>query len=168
MRMRIFTLALNCAALAVLTLPAHAASVDVTYVHPETFTDVSDSYAVHAAVRAAYLDDLRRYLAGRAGRALLPGQTLRVAITNIDMAGGFEPWRQSAGNVRIIRDVYPPRIDLTFELIDAGGTIVREGERKLRDLTFLMTSTLRSIDPLRYEKALLDDWVEREFPPPKT
>jgi hypothetical protein len=80
------------------------------------------------------------------------------------MAGEYEPWRPRAYGVRIVRDVYPPRIDLRFRLAAADGSLLKEGECKLRDPAFMATALLYfRDDPLRYEKALLDDWLEREL-----
>ena len=69
-------------------------------------------------------------------------QRLVVTISDIDMAGAFEPGRRHLWQVRIIRDVYPPRIDLAFTLTDADGAVVKSGERKLRDVS-LMTPRCR-------------------------
>jgi hypothetical protein len=96
------------------------------------------------------------------------GQSLVVSITEVDMAGNFEPLRTRLAEVRIVRDVYPPRIDLIFKWTDSGGAILKQGERKLRDLAFMTGANLYRGDPLRYEKALLDDWLDREFRPPPT
>jgi hypothetical protein len=41
---------------------------------------------------------------------------------------------------------------------------VASGKRELRDLAFLMKITMGfRDDPLRHEKALLDDWLAEEF-----
>lgn len=66
--------------------------------------------------------------------------------------------------MRVVRDIYPPRIDLEFMLRDADGTVLREGRRDLRDAAFLAHANRRSGDPLNFGKALLDVWVAREFP----
>jgi len=67
------------------------------------------------------------------------------------------------GNTRIIGPVNPPRIDLRFRLVGSDGRAVKEGTRTLTDQAFLqaLTAYHRS-DPLRYEKALLDDWIARD------
>lgn len=138
--------------------------VRVEYLHPENFRDIGQGYYGSDKQRTAYLEELRKHIQQRAGRLLPEGQSLAVTITDVDMAGSFEPWRRHY-DVRIVRDIYPPRIDLHFQLIDANGDIVKEGERKLRDMAFLMSSTMYRYrnDTLRYEKALLDDWLERDF-----
>jgi hypothetical protein len=45
---------------------------------------------------------------------------------------------------------------------------VKEGSYQLRDPAFLMTAALYSDDPLRYEKALIDNWLEPELSRPGT
>jgi len=145
------------------TVPSDPSSVRVEYVHPENFIDVGDRYSSSDKIRAAYLEQLRKHIIRRAAPLLAKGQNLTVIVTEVDMAGGFEPWRRRLGDARIVRDVYPPRIDLSFRLTGADGVVIREGERKLRDLAFMTTTILYRNDRLRYEKALLDDWLEREF-----
>jgi hypothetical protein len=163
---RVLTPALALAAL----LPAAHAAVEpaaivVQDIHPENFTDLGDSRNPGPQVRAAYLESLNRHLQERAARALTPGETLQVEISDVDMAGEFEGWHLYADNVRMIRDIYPPRIDLHFILVDAAGSIVKDGDRKLRDTAFTRNVTAYSGDPLRYEKALIDAWVDHEFAP---
>lgn len=145
---------------------AAARRVQVIYVHPEKFVDLKDAYYPRDAARQAYLDELERHIRRRAGTRVPDGQQLTVRVSQIDMAGSFEPWRGHAGHVRIVRDVYPPRIDLDFVLSAANGKVVKSGARKLRDLSFLGRPGLYGTDALRYEKALVDDWLESELGTP--
>jgi hypothetical protein len=160
---RLIPLAL--ATLPLLAAPANAATdpsaITVEFANPETFRDLGDRFA-GGKVAYANLRALNVYLTGRAARLLAPGEQLRVTITEVDMAGEFELWRRG-NRVRVVRDVYPPRIDLTFVLLDAQGTARAQGERKLRDSAFLFGASPVQTDPLRYEKALIDTWLEREF-----
>ena len=49
-------------------------------------------------------------------------------------------------------------------LTEADGAVVKEGKRDLRDMAFMMKLTMGfRDDPLRHEKALLDDWLSAEF-----
>jgi len=84
---------------------------------------------------------------------------------DIKRAGDYEPWHGPRGSdIRIMRDIYPPRITLQYTLKDASGRIVDEGEAKLSDTGYLHNLGLKSdSDPLRYEKRLIDDWVKREL-----
>ena len=83
-----------------------------------------------------------------------------VTFTDIDMAGDFEPQRgPNFNSVRILKAIYPPRVNLTFRLTDASGQVIAEGERQLRDQAYTWTaSPVNQSDPLRYEKRLIDDF----------
>jgi Protein of unknown function (DUF3016) len=149
------------------TVSAEAgARVEVTFVNPEKFTDVKDSDFGTERQREDILALLKEFLVERAPKFLPEGQVLAVTITDIDMAGDFEPWRgPKFSDVRIVKDLYPPRIDLAFKVTDASGAVVKEGTQKLRDMSFQMSATPAfSSDSLRYEKALLDGWLRNEFP----
>jgi hypothetical protein len=155
--------AIATAASAAQTRDSPESRVQVVFVQPEKFRDVGDRYAGGGSARDFYLKDLDRYIQARGTRLLSEGERLVVSITDIDMAGAFEPWRGRLGDVRIVRDVYSPRIDLAFTLTGADGAVMKRGERKLRDLALVGSPTASGSDPLRYEKALLDDWLEREL-----
>jgi len=143
--------------------------VDVVYFEREKFTDVKDSFSGSDRGRDDTLETLKEYLTKRAGRGLLPGQKLTITISDVDLAGEYEPWRGGQwSDVRIVKEIYPPRIKLAFRLTDAEGKVLKEGNRDLRDMAFMMKMTMGfRDDPLRHEKALLDDWLSEEFRPAK-
>lgn len=140
------------------------ALAEVNFLEPKKFTDVRDS-DMGDYERTTYLDSLRDHLLEQAKHFVPPGQKLSVTFTDIDMAGDFEPWRGPRfSDVRIVKDIYPPRIELSFKLTDAEGNVLKQGKRELRDLAFLMKITMAfRDDPVRHEKALLDDWLRAEF-----
>jgi hypothetical protein len=144
--------------------------VDVKYLEPTKFTDVRDSYPEGTDKgRDATLAELKSYLTRRAQMYVPEGCKLGITITDVDLAGDFEPWRGPQwDSVRVVKDLYPPAIKLTFQLVDADGKVVNSGQRDLRDLGFMMkiTSGFRD-DPLRHEKTLVDDWLSTEFRAPK-
>lgn len=142
-----------------------AGAVTVEFVQPEKFRDASDDN--FGGYSASTLASLRKYIERTAPRYLQAGQQLSIQITDIDLAGSFEPWRGPGRDVRIVRDVYPPRINLQFEWRDADGHVLGQGEKSLRNLAFQMTTVARGSDALRYEKALINDWLATEFSPSK-
>ncbi|MEO7874909.1 MAG: DUF3016 domain-containing protein [Dokdonella sp.] len=138
--------------------------IDVTWSDPAKFSDSRENPGIDRYRPEEWLTELARHLRFRADRALPAGERLNVTFTDVDRAGTFEPWRGPRwDDVRIIKDFYPPRIDLHFSVTDADGGIVAEGDRTLRDPGFLNRSVGSSSDPLRYEKRLLDDWLRHEF-----
>lgn len=139
-------------------------AVSVSWSDPAQFTEARDNQRDTPAAREAWLSELARHLAEQAAAALPKDEKLDVRITDVKRAGGFEPWRgPQAGDVRVVRDVYPPRITLEFKLLTADDRVRKEGRRVLRDAGFLMRPALYPSDPLGYEKMLLDDWVRKEF-----
>jgi hypothetical protein len=141
------------------------ARAEVNFFEPTKFTDVRDSYTGDYT-RTTYLDSIRDHVLEQAKYYVPEGHKLTVTFTDIDMAGDFEPWRGPRfDDIRIVKDIYPPRINLAFQLTDAQGNVVKEGKRELRDLAFMMKITMAfRDDPVRHEKALLDDWLRAEFP----
>ena len=141
------------------------ARAEVNFFEPQKFTDVRDSY-MGDYERTTYLESIRNHLLEQAKYFVPDGHSLAVTFTDIDMAGDFEPWRGPRfDDIRIVKDIYPPRMNLAFRLTDAEGNVVKEGRRELRDLSFMMKITMGfRDDPVRHEKALLDDWLRDEFP----
>jgi hypothetical protein len=143
---------------------ARKAAIEVVYPAPDKFTDLGNGYPGSDKARDALLGELTRHVETQAASRIPADAALRVVIADVGMAGAFEPLRGSRyERVRILRDVYPPRIKLEFRLVDAGGNVLKEGRRDLTDLDYLMYTEHRS-DLLRHEKKLLDDWLAREFP----
>lgn len=162
--------ALSCAATLFAAPPAApAARVEVIFEQPEKYTDVKDSFMGTEKGRDGYLAELKTHLQERALRRLGPGQTLTFTFTNIDLAGDFEPGRgPSSDDIRIVKDIYPPRLNFSYKLVDESGAVLKEGQEKLTDLGFQSSaSPINNGDSLRYEKALLDNWLRDKIQLPK-
>lgn len=146
---------------------ADAPSVVVTWSNPADFSDARYNPGYPGQPPERWLGTLARYLQQRATPRLAPGEHLDVTFTDVQRAGITEPWRGPLWNdIRIVKDLYPPRIDLRFTLTGANGEVLDEGTRSLRDLAFLHRAQRLGGDPLLFEKRLLADWVQREFPAP--
>ena len=139
--------------------------VQVDWTDPAQFSDIRFSGNRWEAQRGNWVQQLAQHLQTRATAQLPAGETLQVTFTDIKRAGQFEPWRgPNLQDTRIVREIYPPHIELSFKRLDAQGGVIEQGERKLSDAAFLTGPTrLGDSDPLRYEKNMLDDWLRREF-----
>jgi hypothetical protein len=145
--------------------------VSVRWEDPAQFTEIRYSHNAVESRRGNWVEQLATHLRERAQKRLPPGQRLDVNITNIDRAGDYEPWRGiQFQDVRFMRDLYPPRMTLTFRRTNADGSVIAEGERKLSDSGFLMSSNSAGSgsDPLRFEKSLIDRWLSRELASPSS
>ncbi|MDI1337286.1 MAG: DUF3016 domain-containing protein [Lacunisphaera sp.] len=141
-----------------------AAQVKVTFVTPDKFTDIKDGFMDSERDHEYLLGELKAQMVTLAAKYLGAGQSLEIKVTDVDLAGDFEPWRGiDFDHVRIVKDIYPPRMNLEFRLLDANGTVVSEGKRRLQNLGFLMTLGMPPNDPLRYDKEMIRDWMRQEF-----
>ena len=139
--------------------------VAVTWTDPSQFSELRHSRNRFESRHGDWVRDIARHLARRAAGVLAPGERLEVEITDIKRAGEFEPASGRSDHVRIVRDIYPPRIHLRYARHDAAGNVIDSGERERTDIGFLHRSggTVSRSDPLRHEKRLVDDWVRRDF-----
>lgn len=139
--------------------------ITVTMVNPDQFAEIRQNRNYGDVRDGAWLDQLQKHVVKSAGKRLPAGQTLDVRITDIKRAGDFEPWRgPNFTDVRIVKDIYSPRISLNYTLRSVDGSIISEGDKSLRDPAFLSRSPRLGDDRLRYEKRLLDDWIASLLP----
>lgn len=147
---------------AVPTAPKPESRISVVFVEPEKFTDLKydsmDDYS------PALLEQIYQFMVETGERYVPAGMRLEIKVTDISLAGKFEPWRGPRfDNVRIVRSIYPPCFKLEFTLTDARGNVVKSGKREIRDLGFDMRMAWPPRDYLRYEKDMLRDWFHDEF-----
>lgn len=148
------------------TAAAVALRADVTWAPNPQLSEVRDNPMRRGWLRPEeWQKQLGDEFGKRAERLLPPDQRLEVHIDDIKLAGDFEPWHTRPGldDARILKDIYPPRIDLHYKLLASDGKVIREGDAKLRDNAYLQRGVPNSTDPLRYDKRMIDEWLRREF-----
>ncbi len=145
-------------------LPAEG-PVSVQWTDPNQFTDIRSSGNRFQAQQGDWVTTLAEYFRTSAAKQLPAGDKLDITITDIKRAGEYEPWHGPRGqDIRVIKDIYPPRIRFNYVWTDASGQVVSQGEKRLVDAGFLTnTINITNSDPLRYEKRMIDDWTRREF-----
>jgi hypothetical protein len=139
--------------------------IQVNYDHPENFSDFKDSSFTTEKSRTYLMGEFTKHIRETAKHVLASGDRLEVTFTDINLAGEYEPQRGPRfDEVRIMKSVYAPHMDLTFKLQAADGKVIAEGKRNLTDLNYLMTIPNGfNSDSLRYDKQLLTDWIRSEF-----
>ena len=142
---------------------AVSATVEVKFITPENFSDVRDSNFQRSDTLAGIKAHLQT-LAATQFAADAPGKDLLIEITDIDRAGELEPWGRTMQEVRVLRTIGVPAITLRY-VVSEGGHELRRGEARLSDLSYLdRLNRYPSGDPIRFEKRMLDDWFNVEFP----
>lgn len=152
----------GCQSMNTASTPVTFDNVTVAFNEPDNFTDAREHFGSGSS--EYYLDVLSKHIQKVAAKRLAPGQKLAVTVNDVDLAGEILPIRQSVQEIRIVKEIYIPRLSLTFKLTDENGVVIKEGERRLLDMNFM--NNLSIIDrnqPLFYDKPLIDNWVESEF-----
>lgn len=146
---------------------AAQAGVTVNFVKPERF---SDQDFRNSGKRDGIVREFDKYFHRLGDRYLKDGQTLKIDVLNVDLAGDYEPWQPHFYDVRILRDITPPRFKLRYAL-KQGGKVLMSGEENVSDMTYLWNASPRfSSERFAYEKDMLRDWFRDRFvrlkPPP--
>jgi hypothetical protein len=146
-------------ALAALTTAA-AARVDIRFVQPERFVDEDFR---NTYTRDRLVAEFERFLKAEGARHVRAGQTLRLEVLDIDLAGRNQPFASRLGDVRVMRETTPPSVKLRY-VLEERGRVVARGEETLLDWNYLSNVRARnSSEWLPYEKAMLRDWFRRRF-----
>ncbi|MCS0502977.1 DUF3016 domain-containing protein [Ancylobacter mangrovi] len=143
-------------------LPALArAETRVSFLAPQTYTDGNLGWG--PVDQRLTLEGLERIIGKLAEKRLASGDDLDVAVLDIDLAGQINPVRAPSGTLRVMRADTWPSMRLRYTLRRGGRTLAR-GEETIRSIDYLSDpSTVRSLDPLRFEKAMLADWFRARF-----
>lgn len=143
--------------------------VAVAWADPEQFTEIRASGNRREARRGDWVRELAEHLRDGVQARIGEGERVEILVTDIRRAGDFEPWRgPQMDHVRMMRDIYPPRMTLELSHRDAAGALVSQGEHRLSAPDYLSSIRGRThSEPLRYEKAMIDRWLQQEFGPPR-
>lgn len=141
--------------------------VQITWENPEKYTDVKPSNSTRKRFRNQTFERIQKYMDDLAV-SLPEGQQLSITVTDLDLAGrvrpGFMAGFDTGSDVRVIKRVYIPRIDFSYTVTDSAGKVIKSGEEKLKDMSFMDRSTANMRrDGLRYEKRMLKDWFQTEL-----
>ncbi|WDE10999.1 DUF3016 domain-containing protein [Thalassomonas haliotis] len=142
---------------------AFAADSEVKWTEPEKYRDIRPGDENRKRFQERTFKELEKYFAKLAAK-LPEKQTLKIEVTDVDLAGDvrFGSHRQ----IRIIKDIYSPRMAFSYQLLSADKTLLSSGEVNLKDLNFMHGRGIKHRhEALNYEKNMLDDWFEETFSP---
>ena len=141
---------------------AVSAEVQVTFEEPEKFRDIDYGDGNTRRGIKVHIPILEKHIIKSGKRFLTEGQTLSMTVTDVDLAGDYEPWLSiDFSDIRIVKGIYPPRISFSFELKDAEGNVLKSGEENLVDMNFQYRMRVRIHDELFYDKEMITDWMRK-------
>ncbi|MFO7725203.1 MAG: DUF3016 domain-containing protein [Oceanipulchritudo sp.] len=146
--------------------PLAAAEVKIDWEDPETFSDVEEYGYYSETLFERFSNKFEEFVKEEAAEYLPEEAKLALTVKDVDLAGEFEFWRgPDFDDVRIIKEIYPPRLKFDYALTDADGEVVREGLAQITDTTYLwnVANPGRRSDEFYYERELIEDWLRREL-----
>lgn len=141
-----------------------AAEVEITFEEPRKFSDVGrDSPTFHRATFENFERTVQKKVENLAGEYLPDDASLSLTFKDVDLAGEVEPWVGRSGDqVRVVRDIYPPRLKFHYVVNGPEGEELAEGMAQLSDMNFLWgANRIRQNETFYYEMELLDDWARK-------
>lgn len=140
---------------------AHAATSQVTWKDYEKYRDIYPGNESRKHFRERTFKNFEKHFT-KLATSLPEGFVLKIEVTNVDLAG--DTHIGGINRLRIIKDLYSPQLNFSYQLLGADGTEITAAEVELRDMNFMMGSNLRyRNDSLGYEKQMLDDWFKESF-----
>lgn len=140
---------------------AYAATSEVTWTDYEKYRDIDPGEGHRKHFRENTFYNFEKHFTKLASK-LPEGQVLKIEVTDIDLAG--DTHAAGISRLRIVKDIYFPRMKFSYQLLDANGSELKASKVELKDMSFMMSATLRySNESLRYEKQMLDDWFFDTF-----
>lgn len=142
-----------------------AAELKIEWQNPDEFRDADYYYNGGERSKEIVLNNLGKYFTDLAERHLAEGSVLEMTVTELDLAGDFEPWRSPQFNdVRIVKEIYPAMIEFEFRWLAEDGSVMAEGSERLRDTLVprsIVASHIGRTENYPYVKALVRDWMRK-------
>ncbi len=140
---------------------AYAATSEVTWTDYKKYRDIDSGNENRNSFRERTFKSFEKHFT-KLAENLPEGQVLKIEVTDVDLAG--DTLAGGINRLRIVKDIYFPRLNFSYQLINADGSEIVAAEVVLKDMNFLRGSSLKyRNESLGYEKKMLDDWFFETF-----
>lgn len=152
---------------ALLAATASAGEVKVEYKDYKKFTDMKPASEARGSFEKRTMASFDKIFADLA-KKLPEGYNWNVVVTDIDLAGDVNHMiTQTGQQIRVIKDIFIPRINFSYTLLDQNKVVVaEEKELKLKDMGFMTrTSNTRANEANEHERVMLERWFKDKILP---
>lgn len=140
---------------------AYAATSEVTWTDYEKYRDIHPGSEGRKKFRERTFKNFEEHFA-KLAENLSEGQMLKINVTDVDLAGDTRS--RGINELRVVKEIYFPRMNFSYELVNTDGTIAKSDKIVLKDMNFMMGGNLKYRNkPLSYEKKMLDGWFYDTF-----
>lgn len=138
-----------------------AAEVEVKWTNSDKYTDIDAGEEHRKHFKERTFKSFEKHFA-KLAKSLPENQKLVFDITNVDLAGDVN--HGGMKRIRVVKNIFFPRLEFSYQLLDADNTVVKSDDVSLKDMGFLMHNGLKyRSQSFGYEKEMLDDWFEETF-----
>jgi hypothetical protein len=138
-----------------------AADVEVKWTNSDKYSDIDAGEEHRKHFKERTFKSFEKHFSKLAAK-LPENQKLVLDIANIDLAGDVR--HGGMNRIRVVKDIYFPRMEFTYQLLNSDNTVVKGEDVSLKDMGFLMGNGLKYRNQsLGYEKKMLDDWFKDTF-----
>jgi Protein of unknown function (DUF3016) len=99
----------------------------------------------------------------------VPGGTLTLKFTDVDLAGRQKPWLAPKDKIRFINDWRPLRLAFKYRLQDSSGRVVAEGSTGVTDTFNLGRYPDEAVrlpyDEFYFERIAMERWARYDLNP---
>lgn len=146
---------------------AAAAEIKVEYKDYKKFTDMKPANEARGSFEKRTMASFDKIFADLA-KDLPEGYSWNVVVTDIDLAGDVNHMYTQAGQqIRVIKDIFIPRINFSYTLLDKNKAVVaEEKDLKLKDMGFMSRiSNTRANEAYEHERVMLERWFKDKIQP---
>lgn len=138
-----------------------AATSEVIWSDYKNYRDIDEGNEGRKQFRERTFKEFEQHFAQLA--VTLPADhTLKITVTDVDLAGDINVG--GINRIRIVKQLYSPRMNFSYQLNDANGTTIQADEVVVKDMNFMSGNSLKYRNKtLGYEKKMLDEWFDKTF-----
>lgn len=144
-----------------------AGEVKVEYKDYKKFTDMKPANEARGSYEKRTMANFDKIFADLA-KQLPEGYSWNVVVTDIDLAGDVDyMFTQTGQQIRVIKDIFIPRINFSYTLLDQNKVMVaEEKDFKLKDMGFMTRiNNSRANQPYEHERLMLERWFKEKIQP---
>lgn len=139
--------------------------VKIVWQSPKDYRDIKSSGELQSRYEKRLFETLIENINKEAAKILKPNQKLEMTITDVDLAGDMRPtFGATANDLRIIKDIYPPRMTFSYQVLENDKVIIA-GDEKLSDMGFMGGIQSLNDKPFMYETKMLTEWLKKTIAP---
>ncbi|OHU86216.1 MULTISPECIES: DUF3016 domain-containing protein [Pseudoalteromonas] len=137
------------------TFAVHAGEAQVTFKDFKDYRDVKPSNEARGSYHKRIASQLEKHIT-KLAEQLPEGYKLEVTFDDIDLAGDV---RFNADDLRIVKPIYFPRLDISYSLVDGKGMkLLADSDVNLKDMSFMDRARIGHEESFYHEKRLLSEW----------